>query len=90
MGHSQPECPEPVWMSDGILASLREFIAALDRRVPRVGRTAETAIASDAATLRRAAVRQIRDIEGRRSASAPYDQALVGAIMTDDGGTEGA
>ena len=78
-------------MTDRIVASLREFIAALDRRVPRLGRTAETSIAHDAAILRRAAVRQIRDIEGRpRSASAPYDQALVGAIMTDDGGTEGA
>ena len=79
-------------MNDGILASLREFIAALDRRVPRPGRTAETAIAEDSAVLRRAAVKQIQDMERQSpvSANAWYDQALVDAIMTDDGGNEEA
>jgi len=78
-------------MTDGILASIREFIAALDRRLPRAGRTAETAIARDAAVLRRAAVRRIRGMERDPPfpPNAQYDQALVGDIMTDDGGNEG-
>jgi hypothetical protein len=67
------------------LRELRELIAALDRRVPHAERTAEGRIAQDSATLRTQAVTRIRkllfDSEPHR-----YDQELVEAIMTDDGG----
>jgi hypothetical protein len=71
--------------SSRVVAALRELIAALDRRVPHAERTAEGRIAQDSATLRTQAVTRIRkllfDSEPHR-----YDQELVEAIMTDDGG----
>jgi hypothetical protein len=41
---------------------LRELIAALDRRVPRVGHAHEAAIARDAAVLREKAVNRLAAI----------------------------
>jgi hypothetical protein len=45
------------------LRRLRELIAALDRRVPRVERAGETGIARDAATLRARAVDRMTKLE---------------------------
>lgn len=54
---------------------LRELIAALDRRVPRVERAGEASIAREAAALRARAVRRLqaleREDEGRAPALAP-------------------
>lgn len=49
---------------------LREFIAALDRRAPRVDHAAESGIARDAAALREAAVTRLAQIAAQTS-SAP-------------------
>ncbi len=42
---------------------LLELIAALDRRVPQVGRAGEAAIARDAAALKAHALRRIEELE---------------------------
>jgi hypothetical protein len=42
---------------------MRELIAALDRRVPRLERTGEVEIARDAAALRRDALARIADLQ---------------------------
>ena len=52
-----------------LLHDLRELIAALDRRVPRLEREGERAIAHDAQALRRAALTRIAELE--RSLCAP-------------------
>jgi hypothetical protein len=44
------------------IKELREFVAALDRRVPRVERVGEADIARDAATLRSRALRRIDEL----------------------------
>ncbi len=41
---------------------LRELIAALDRRVPRVGRAGEASIARDSAALRADALKRLADL----------------------------
>ena len=41
---------------------LEELIAALDRRVPRVERAGEAAIASDAAALREKAINRLAEL----------------------------
>jgi hypothetical protein len=45
------------------LAELREFVVALDKRIPHVERVGEQAIAQAAATLRAEAVNRIAEIE---------------------------
>jgi hypothetical protein len=45
------------------LELLREFIAALDRRVPQIERAGEAAIADEAAHLRARAAERIAEIE---------------------------
>lgn len=54
---------------------LRELIAALDRRVPRVERAGEASIAREAAALRARAIKRLqaleREDEGRAPALAP-------------------
>lgn len=45
------------------LRHLRELIAALDRRVRHIERIGETAIARDAATLRKKALDRIAELE---------------------------
>ena len=46
-----------------LVHDLRELIAALDRRVPRIERERERAIARDAEALRRAALKRIYELE---------------------------
>jgi hypothetical protein len=46
-----------------LVRELRELIAALDRRVPRIERKGEHAIARDAQGLRRAALKRLRELE---------------------------
>ena len=69
-----------------MLTTLRELIAALDRRVPRVDRADEVRIAGDAQRLRREAVTRIEELKRAGSDANAHDQELVEAIMTDDGG----
>ena len=53
-----------------LVHDLRELIAALDRRVPRIEREGERAIARDAQALRRAALKRIFELERLRSPQA--------------------
>ena len=46
-----------------IVHDLRELIAALDRRVPRLEREGELAIVHDAEALRRAALKRIAELD---------------------------
>ena len=46
-----------------LVHDLRELIAALDRRVPRLERDGERDIARDAQALRRAALKRITELE---------------------------
>ena len=46
-----------------LVRELRELIAALDRRVPRIERKGEHAIARDAQGLKRAALKRLRELE---------------------------
>ena len=46
-----------------LLSTLRELIAALDRRVPNLERAGEPEIAADAQRLRASAVRRIEQLE---------------------------
>lgn len=43
---------------------LRELIAALDRRLPRIERAGEVQIARDAAALKKKALQRIAELEG--------------------------
>jgi hypothetical protein len=52
--------------------ALRELIAALDRRVPRVASVGEAAIARDAQLLRERAVKRLAEI-AFDDASAPFE-----------------
>ena len=52
-----------------LVHDLRELIAALDRRVPRLEREGEREIALDAKALRRGALKRIAELE--RSLPAP-------------------
>jgi hypothetical protein len=50
---------------------LEELIAALDRRVPRVERAGEAAIAREAAALRAKAVNRLAELAGQDGALEP-------------------
>jgi hypothetical protein len=50
---------------------LEELIAALDRRVPRVERAGEAAIAREAAALREKAIRRLRELEEDSKQKSP-------------------
>jgi hypothetical protein len=54
-----------------LVRNLRELIAALDRRVPRMERDGERAIARDAQRLRRAALKRICELERIRPEGTP-------------------
>jgi hypothetical protein len=54
-----------------LVSELLEFIAALDRRVPRVERLGEATIAREAAALRARAVRRLRDLEAGADTRRP-------------------
>ena len=62
-----------------IVNDLRELIAALDRRVPRLEREGERDIARDAEGLRRAALKRIGELEGRPCAQPRRAAAEEGA-----------
>lgn len=47
-----------------LVDDLRELVAAIDRRVPRLERDGESAIALDARNLRRVAIRRIAELDG--------------------------
>ena len=53
-----------------LVHDLRELIAALDRRVPRLEREGERDIALDAKALKRAALNRIAELERAPSAAA--------------------
>lgn len=53
-----------------LVRELHELIAALDRRVPRVERAGEAAIARDAALLRDRAVKRLEELTRRRASPA--------------------
>lgn len=57
-----------------LVQDLRELIAALDRRVPRLEREGESDIALDAKALKRRALKRIADLERSLSASATVGQ----------------
>lgn len=46
-----------------LLRELREFVSAIDRRLPRVGHDGENAVARDAQDLRREALARIAEVE---------------------------
>ena len=48
--------------STDTIGMLRELVDALDRRVPQAQRVGETAIAADAAALRKAALKRIEEL----------------------------
>jgi hypothetical protein len=52
-----------------LLQELRELIEALDRRVPRVERAGESAIARDAAVLRSTAVKRLHELTSELEAA---------------------
>ncbi|HUK36939.1 MAG TPA: hypothetical protein VLV86_23655 [Vicinamibacterales bacterium] len=56
-------------MTSDAVRELLELIAALDRRVPRVERAGEAAIARDAAELRNRAMERIAQLERDRNIS---------------------
>lgn len=76
--------PAPSAPRGGLILALREVIEALDRRVPQIERAGEIRIARDALSLRREAAHRIEDLQ--RVDDGGYDEDLVEAIMTDDGG----
>ena len=78
---NSPASPAP---PGGLILALREVIEALDRRVPQIERAGEICIARDALILRRQAANRIEDLQ--RADHGGYDEDLVDAIMTDDGG----
>ncbi len=55
-----------------LVAELRELIAALDRRVPRVERAGELSIARDAAALKASALKRIAELEREPSVTANH------------------
>ena len=70
---------------DDVLCALRELVVALDRRVPHVERVGEARIASDAASLRKDALRRIQELRAARGDEDPGD-VRDAAVMADDGG----
>ena len=58
-----------------LVHDLRELIAALDRRVPRLEREGEHDIAHDAEALRRAALRRITELD--QSPASPAVATVV-------------
>ena len=67
------------------IATLREFVRALDRRHPKPQRDGERRIAHDARLLRHQAVARIEELQTAESASDQSEGELAAAVMTDDG-----
>ena len=68
-----------------VIAALSELIEALDHRVPQAERSGEIRIRKDAAMLRHEAVARIDALRRAELNHRHHDQALVDAVMTDDG-----
>lgn len=60
-----------------LINDLLELVSALDRRVPRLEREGERAIARDADGLRRAALKRIAELEGTVPVPATVDDGDV-------------
>ena len=58
-------------MDTELARSLREVIAALDRRVPRIERVGEASIARDAAVLRKRARTRLATLETQMMCAPP-------------------
>jgi hypothetical protein len=63
-------------MNQALIDDLRELIAALDRRVPRLERAGESDIVHDAEALKHAALRRIAELGGMRPAGATVVAAV--------------
>ncbi|MGE3510648.1 MAG: hypothetical protein AB7N65_17380 [Vicinamibacterales bacterium] len=59
-----------------LVRRLRELIAALDRRAPRIASPSEATIVRDAAELRSRAVSRLEELE-EQAASAPGARAVA-------------
>ena len=60
-----------------LVQDLQELVEAIDRRVPRLERDGERAIARDAAALRLEALKRIGELEAAAPADATADRAGV-------------
>ena len=68
-----------------LVQELRELIAALDRRVPRVERAGESAIARDAAKLRATAVSRLHELTAQREPEESHEPSLdLGRLEPQD------
>ena len=65
---------------------LREFVDALDRRVPHVERLGEVHIAREAAALRAEAAKRLEELCRPQVDAAIREGERSDAVMTDDGG----
>jgi hypothetical protein len=65
-----------------LLDDLRELVSALDRRVPRLEREGERAIARDADGLRRAALKRIAELEGNMP--VPGERRMTATFRAGD------
>ena len=71
--------------SSEVIAALSELIDALDQRLPQAERSGEIRIRNDAAMLRHEAVARIDALRRADLNHRSHDQALVDAVMADDG-----
>lgn len=60
--------PDLQFERERVIADLRDLIAALDRRVPRLDGGEERPIARDAATLKRKALSRLEELQDTREA----------------------
>lgn len=60
-----PEGPDAARVRREVVADLRSFVAAIDRRLPRLEHIDEPAIAKDAAALRERAMEMIARLEAQ-------------------------
>jgi hypothetical protein len=69
-----------------VVATLRELVQALDRRVPHVERLGEVGIAREAAALRKEAANRLDELTLTPPDRQAREDARSAADMTDDGG----
>jgi hypothetical protein len=70
---------------DRIVATLRELVEALDRRVARVERVGEARIARDADSLRREALQRIEELTSAQAVADKLEAEASDAVVADDG-----
>jgi hypothetical protein len=71
-----------------LLRALREFIGACCGRSPQGSQLAALRVAEEANHRRRQVLERLDELTRARSGAHEYDQDLVNAIMTDDGGRQ--